>query len=136
MGEDRITQRVDAAAEPADADVAGEVDELLLRCTEPKRLARARKERNAVVLQIDGPTLWIAAASTYNVVLDVNAKRIQHGCRDFLGQARDGMLCKHVAAVLLAIDPFVAWRVLEELTQPHGSWHLEVIAARGFGRAD
>jgi hypothetical protein len=107
--------------------------DLLALCTEGKRLSRAEAERKRVHLQIDGPDLFLAAVSSYNVVLDLQSRRIQHGCRDFLGQARDGRLCKHVAALLLAIDEEVAITVLRDLTDPDGGWHLEVIGARGFG---
>ena len=109
-----------------------ERDDLLALCTEEKRLGRARREAGRVHMQVDGPDLWIAAVSKYNVVLDVVSRRVQHGCRDFLGQARERRLCKHVAALLLAIDEEVANEVLRGLTDPRGDWHLEVIAARGF----
>lgn len=95
-------------------------------------MGRARREAGKVQFLIAGPDLWIAAASAYNVVIDVSAKRVQHGCRDFLGQARERRLCKHVAALLLAMDREVALEVLRSLTVPYGEWHLEVIAARGF----
>jgi hypothetical protein len=95
-------------------------------------LGRARREAGKVQFLIAGPDLWIAAASAYNVVIDVSAKRVQHGCRDFLGQARERRLCKHVAALLLAMDREVALEVLRSLAVPYGEWHLEVIAARGF----
>lgn len=107
--------------------------DLLALCTESKRLSRAGKERGRVHLQVDGPDLFLAAVSSYNVVLDLQARRIQHGCRDFLGQGREGRLCKHVAALLLAIDESTALEVLRALTDPDGGWHLEVIGARGFG---
>lgn len=113
----------------------GEVDELeqlLERFTEEGRLRRARSERRQVSLQVDGPELYLAAVGNYNVVLDTTHRRIQHGCRDFLGQARERRLCKHVAALLLAVDPEVALEVLRGLADPTGGWGLEVIAARGF----
>ena len=123
--------------EPAPYETAeDEIRELLLLCTEPKRLERARKERSRVHMQIEGPDLYIGAVSAYNVVVDLSTRRIQHGCRDFLGQAREGKLCKHVAGMLLAIDPTVGLRLARELTDPDGGWHLEVIAARGFGRSE
>lgn len=110
-----------------------ELLDLLALCTEAKRLQRARAEASRVHLSVDGPDLYLAAASKYNVVIDLTSARIQHGCRDFQGQARERKLCKHVAAVLLAIDPETALRVARGLTEPHGEWALEVIAARGFG---
>ncbi len=115
-----------------DAPESDELFDLLALCTEAKRLGRARREAGKVQFLTAGPDLWIAAASAYNVVLDTSAKRVQHGCRDFLGQARERRLCKHVAALLLAIDRDVALEVLRGLTVPYGEWHLEVIAARGF----
>lgn len=108
--------------------------DLLALCVEDKRLGRAEKEEKRVLLSVDEPTLFIAAVSKYNVVLDIEARRIQHGCRDFLGQAREGRLCKHVAALLLAIERDTAIEVLRGLTAPRSDWHLEVIGARGFGR--
>jgi len=110
--------------------------ELLLLCTESKRVTRAQAESRRVQFLASGPELYIAAVGAYNVVIDASARRIQHGCRDFLGQARDGRLCKHVAGLLLAIEPDVAVPILRQLTAPASEWHLEVIAARGFGRAD
>jgi hypothetical protein len=114
--------------EPAD-----ELLDLLALCTEAKRLQRADKESGRVHLQVDGPDLFLAAVSTYNVVLDLDARRVQHGCRDFLTEARSGRLCKHVAALLLAIDREAALAAARGLTDPDGGWHLEVIGAR-FGR--
>ncbi len=116
----------------SNSDSQLELLELLALCTETKRLDRARREASKVQFLTAGPDLWIAAASSYNVVLDLSAKRVQHGCRDFLGQARERRLCKHVAALLLAMDAEVALEVLRGLAVPYGEWHLEVIAARGF----
>ena len=118
---------------PAEPDSDERLD-LLALCTEPKRLTRARAESRKVVVQVDGPDLFIAAVGNYNVVLDLASRRIQHGCRDFLGQAREGKLCKHVAALLLAIEPEAGLLVLRGLTDPDDRWPLEVIGARGFGR--
>ncbi len=109
--------------------------ELLALCTETKRLARAEKEAGKVQFLIDGPDLWIAAVSSYNVVLDLPASRLQHGCRDFQGEVRERRLCKHVAGLLLAIDEEVAVRVLERIVDPTGDWHLEAMVARGFGKS-
>jgi hypothetical protein len=104
--------------------------DLLALCTEAKRLARAQKEVSKVQFLIDGPDLWIASVSAYNVVLDLEASRLQHGCRDFQGQVRERHLCKHVAGLLLAID-----EVLRRLVDPAGDWHLEAMTARGFGKS-
>ena len=109
--------------------------DLLALCTEAKRLARAEKEVSKVHRLVDGPDLWIASVSAYNVVLDLPASRLQHGCRDFQGQVRERHLCKHVAALLLAIEEDVAIRVLERIVDPAGDWHLEVMVARGFGKS-
>lgn len=107
--------------------------DLLSACVEEKRLQRARKDASRVALTVDGPDLFIAAVGRYNVVLDLSTRRVQHGCRDFLGQAREGRLCKHVAALLLAIDEETALVALRGLTDSRGGWHLEAIGARGFG---
>lgn len=107
-------------------------DALLQNFTEAGRLRRARAESRRVNLQVDGPELFLAAVGNYNVVLDLSHRRIQHGCRDFLGQSPQRHMCKHVAALLLAIDAEVALMVLRGLADPASGWGLEVIAARGF----
>ena len=109
--------------------------DLLALCTEAKRLARAEKEVGKVQFLIDGPDLWIASVSAYNVVLDLTASRLQHGCRDFQGEVRERRLCKHVAGLLLAIDEEVAIGVLQRIVDPAGDWHLEAMVARGFGKS-
>jgi hypothetical protein len=123
------------AAESAPAGPTDRRRDLLALCTEAKRLTRAEKEVARVQFLIDGPDLWIAAVSAYNVVLDLQASRLQHGCRDFLGQVGERHLCKHVAGLLLAIDEDVAIAVLERIVDPRGDWHLEAMTARGFGKS-
>lgn len=117
----------------SEAEGGDERLDLLSMCVEDGRLQRARKEAARVAVSVDGPELFIAAVSKYNVVLDLGSRRIQHGCRDFLGQARERRLCKHVAALLLAIDREAALIALRGLAEPWGDWHLEPIGARGFG---
>ena len=41
--------------------------------------------------------------------------------------AHEGMLCKHVAAVLLAVDQSHALEILEGLIEEQGDWHLDII---------
>ncbi len=108
--------------------------DLLAACTESKRLDRASKEAARVVFQFDGPDLYLASVSSYHVVVDAGARRVQHGCRDFLTESRASRLCKHVAAVLLAMEESTALAVLRGLADPHGDqgWHVEAMAARGF----
>lgn len=116
----------------APEDSIAERERLLERFTEAGRLRRARAESRGLNLQVDGPELFLAAVGNYNVVLDVAHRRIQHGCRDFLGQSREGRMCKHIAALLLAIDVDIAVTTLRGLADPASGWGLEVIAARGF----
>jgi hypothetical protein len=101
--------------------------ELLARITEAGRLARAGKLVDDVLFQVADRELVIAAVGKYNVVIDGNAGRILHGCRDSRSQAWEGMLCKHVAAVLLALDEAHAIEVIEGLLTEDGRWHLDVI---------
>jgi hypothetical protein len=101
--------------------------ELLGRITEAGRLGRAGKLAADVVFQVADRELVIAGVGKYNVVIDGNAGRVLHGCRDSQSQAREGMLCKHVAAVLLALDEDHATEILEGLIAEDGTWHLDVI---------
>jgi hypothetical protein len=122
--------------EPRDQAVQAleQVVELLAECTEAGRLARAQKLAAKVTCQVDEDELIIAAVAKYNVVVDVANRRIQHGCRDFRGQARKLCLCKHVAATLLALEPHRALSIAQELANGARSasgvvaaWRLEVI---------
>ena len=72
------------------SDTVGDDDarlEYLAKCTESGRLDRARKLVSKVEFLIADSELAIAAVANYNVVVDSTARRIQHGCRDFQGQA-------------------------------------------------
>ena len=101
--------------------------ELLGRITEAGRLARAGKLVSEVAFQVADRELVIAGVGKYNVVVDGNAGRVLHGCRDSQSQAREGMLCKHVAAVLLALDEDHALEIIEGLLAEQGEWHLDII---------
>lgn len=105
--------------------------ELLAVRTEEGRLGRARKLAGKVGFGVREPDLVVASVGKYNVVVDADARRIQHACRDFRGQFPEGRLCKHVAAVLLALDREIALPVLESLAAPGSDWSLEVIKAFG-----
>ena len=122
--------------EPRDqaVQVLEQVAELLAECTEAGRLARAQKLAAKVTCQVAEDELIIAAVAKYNVVVDITNRRIQHGCRDFQGQARKLCLCKHVAATLLALEPHRALSIAQELANGARSasgvvaaWRLEVI---------
>ena len=123
--------------EPRDqaVQVLEQVAELLAECTETGRLARAHKLAGKVTCQVDKDELIIAAVANYNVVVDITNRRIQHGCRDFQGQARKLCLCKHVAATLLALEPQRALSIVQELANGArapasgvvAAWRLEVI---------
>ena len=128
--------------EPRDQAVQAleQVVELLAECTEEGRLARAQKLAAKVTCQVAEDELIIAAVANYNVVVDVENRRIQHGCRDFQGQARKLCLCKHVAATLLALEPNRALLIARELAngaQPVSgvvaAWRLEVITRFRLG---
>ena len=128
--------------EPRDQEVQalGQVLELLAECTEEGRLARAQKLAAKVTCQVAEDELIIAAVANYNVVVDVENRRIQHGCRDFQGQARKLCLCKHVAATLLALEPNRALLIARELANGAQSvsgvvaaWRLEVITRFRLG---
>lgn len=122
------------SGEPADAAAAADVHDLLATSTEAGRLERARKLADEVQFLVADAELVIAAVSSYNVLIDAGSRRIVHGCRDFQGQARSGKLCKHVAAVLLALDAAVSLPVVRELVAEGAGWGLEVVTRFGSGR--
>jgi len=101
--------------------------ELLGRIAEAGRLSRAGKLVAEVVFQVADRELVIAGVGKYNVVIDGNAQHILHGCRDSQSQAREGQLCKHVAAVLLALEESHALEIITGLVAEPRTWHMDVI---------
>ena len=122
------------AAEESTPD-PDDVTALLAACTEAGRLKRAAKLADQVDFQFSDGELIIAAVANYNVVINVSAKRIQHGCRDFQGQAPSRHLCKHVAATVIALDDPLSTEIAQELAEGADApatgvvvpWSLEVI---------
>ena len=116
--------------------------ELLAACTEAGRLKRAVKLVDQVDFLIADDELIIAGVANYNVVIDVAARRIQHGCRDFQGQAPSRHLCKHVAATVLALDEQQSLTIAAELADGAAApdvgivvpWRFEVITRFTPGR--
>ena len=118
------------------------VVELLASCTEAGRLTRARKLAGKVDFALESDELVMAAVANYNVVIDIAARRIQHGCRDFQGQARSRHLCKHAAATILALEPNLSLAIAEQLAEGAAApesgvvvpWSFEVITRFTPGR--
>ena len=116
--------------------------ESLAACTEAGRLKRAVKLADQVDFLIADGELIIAAVANYNVVIDVAARRVQHGCRDFQGQAPSRHLCKHVAATVLALDEQQSLTIAAELADGAAApdagivvpWRFEVITRFTPGR--
>jgi hypothetical protein len=120
---------------PAAAAGADDVITLLEACTEAGRLKRAAKLAASVSFLLGEGELIIAAVANYNVVIDITARRIQHGCRDFRGQAPSRRLCKHVAATVLGLQEALGRRIAAELAEGAAApatgvvvpWSFEVI---------
>lgn len=119
-----------------DEETTGDdVATLLAACTEAGRLKRALKLVDEVDFMLGDGELIIAAVAKYNVVIDVSARRVQHSCRDFRGQAPSRHLCKHVAATVAALQEPLSLRIARELAHCAGApesgvvvdWSFEVI---------
>jgi len=127
---------------PAADAGSDEAAEYLAVCTESGRLQRARKLVGEVSFVIADEQLVIAAVAKYNVVIDVAGRRIQHGCRDFQGQAGTRHLCKHVAATVLALEKGQSLAIAAELAEGARAalagvvvpWRFEVITRFTPGR--
>ena len=117
--------------------------ESLAACTEARRLKRAVTLADQVNFLIADGDLIIAAVANYNVVIDVAARRVQHGCRDFQGQAPSRHLCKHIAATVLALDDQQSLTIAAELAEGAAApdagivvpWKFEVITRFTPGRS-
>jgi len=115
-----------------DATAAAALLAALGECTEAGRLKRAEKLASEVDFLLGDGELIIAAVANYNVVIDVAARRIQHGCRDFQGQASTRHLCKHVAATVIALDDTLSARIAAELAECATAPAVGVVVAWRF----
>ncbi|MFQ5918506.1 MAG: DUF72 domain-containing protein [Thermoplasmata archaeon] len=103
--------------------------ELLAGLTTKPRLERAQGLLGDVEVDRDQGRVE-AGVREYTVVIDPDGRVLQHDCPDWLKNIPMGPLCKHVAAVLLALPRKEAISVLADLKLFEDRWRREDLAPR------
>ncbi|MCL7413312.1 MAG: DUF72 domain-containing protein [ANME-2 cluster archaeon] len=93
----------------------GSVEEQLLKFTDEGRLGRGREIRDITILK-DEPGLLVADVDGYSVFVDYGGCCILHDCQDWRRGISRQRVCKHVAALLLAMPPEKCILLLEMMT--------------------
>ncbi|MCL7475061.1 MAG: DUF72 domain-containing protein [ANME-2 cluster archaeon] len=79
-----------------------DVEKQLLNVTDEGRIGRSRDIRDITILK-DEPGLLVADVEGYSVFIDYEGSCILHDCQDWLRGIPRRRVCKHVAALLLAM---------------------------------
>ena len=66
-----------------------------------------------------------AQVKEYHIIIDADLKTIFHDCADWQKILATKKLCKHIAKLLLSIDPRKAARTLEGLLEKRDEWQLK-----------
>ena len=103
------------------------LDELLLAFLGESRLASAREiPADQIHIDKESKSLVSGSVKEYSVVIDLVEERIEHDCVDFrTNRARGKLLCKHVGAFLLRVDPKAASSLLRRLLRERDRWTFE-----------
>ncbi len=102
-----------------------ELDTLMEGLTTKSRLERARKiALDGFEMASEGEKIK-ARLGTYEVSIDLSQRVIRHNCEDWKKHLPQGMLCKHVSAVLLTLPSGRALEVLRELRDLRDEWSLQ-----------
>ena len=122
----------EAATIQADIPINKDIDamtleELLLAFLGENRLASARHiSTEQVRVDKESKSLISGSVKAYSVVIDLAQQRIEHDCADFrTNRARGKLLCKHLGASLLRIDPKTATSLLRRLLRERDRWTFE-----------
>ncbi len=109
-----------------DIDVMS-LDELLLAFLGENRLASARAiPADKVHVDKESRTLLSGSVKTYSVVIDLAQERVEHDCVDFrTNRAKGRLLCKHLGAFFLRVDPRTAIALLRRLLRERDHWTFE-----------
>ena len=113
---------------PINKDIdAMTVEELLLAFLGENRLVSARQiPGDQVHVDKESNSLISGSVKDYSVVIDVAGQRIEHDCVDFRrNRAKGKLLCKHLGAFLLWIDPKTATVLLRRLLHERDRWTFE-----------
>ena len=103
------------------------LEELLLAFLGENRLASAHEiPADRIHVDKESKSLVSGSVKEYSVVIDLVEERIEHDCVDFrTNRARGKLLCKHVGAFLLRVNPKTASSMLRRLLRERDRWTFE-----------
>ncbi len=103
------------------------IDELLLILLGTNRLASAKGiDADLVSVDKETETLLSGTVKEYSVLIDRQARRVEHDCVDFrTNRATARLFCKHLGAFLVQVDRPKATRLLRELLRQRDHWTFE-----------
>jgi len=113
---------------PLNKDIdAMTLDELLPAFLGENRLASARAiPSDQVRVDKESKTLMSGSVKAYSVVIDLAQERVEHDCVDFrTNRAKGRLLCKHLGAFLLRVEPRGATALLRRLLRERDRWAFE-----------
>ena len=91
-----------------------------------ERLKRAEEIKNDEVrITSETDSRVEAQVKEYHIIIDADLKTIFHDCADWQKILATKKLCKHIAKLLLSIDPQKAARTLEGLLEKRDEWQLK-----------
>ena len=91
-----------------------------------ERLKRAEEIKNDEVrITSETDSRVEAQVKEYHIIIDADLKTIFHDCADWQKILVTKKLCKHIAKLLLSIDPQKAARTLEGLLEKRDEWQLK-----------
>jgi len=99
-------------------------EELRLMFLGRNRLASAKAiDPSKVAIDKETDTLLTGRVKDYSIVIDRQAKRLDHDCADFrTNRAVGRLLCKHLGAFLMQVDRTKATRLLRDLLRERDHW--------------
>ncbi len=122
----------EAATIQADIPINKDIDtltleEFLLAFLGENRLASAREiPQDQIHVDKESKSLIAGTVKEYSVVIDIARERIEHDCVDFrTNRAKGKLLCKHLGAFLLRVDPKTVTSQLRRLLRERDRWTFE-----------
>ncbi|MCJ2520382.1 MAG: DUF72 domain-containing protein [Candidatus Thermoplasmatota archaeon] len=101
------------------------LDLLLERLSSRPRIERARKiAKGGLTVRSEGGAMT-ARVGRYSVTIDMGGKLLRHDCEDWRKNLPEGLLCKHVSAVFIALPTELSLGVLRDLLDSRKEWSLE-----------
>lgn len=103
------------------------VDKPLMALMDPTRLKRAREIPTAEIA-LDEVTSSIVRGHVrdYTIVIDCEARSIEHDCDDWAKGLGEKRMCKHLGAFLLALPSESAHTILQRLSLERGKWKFKM----------